>query len=315
VFALEYRAQAYLSSGDLDRALADYSEAIRLKPARTDLYTRRALMLRAQHKADEALQQAKAVVAANPGDGRAYLAAGAIYAAAKEDAEAMRSFDRAVEIGQSDTEYLARAQYRPRADLTGRRADIEAALKLKPDSGRALLLLADLQSDEGDPAAAIATLSTALSGQPAPDTALLTRRGTLYLKTQQPVLAQQDLDKVRARATSATALNNLCWSLATAGVELERARGFCDAALAEVPDDSAYHDSRGFVLLRLGRYEEAIAAYDEAIRLHPIFPMSLYGRGLAKRRQGDTAGADADISAALALDARLADTFAYFGVQ
>jgi hypothetical protein len=47
----------------------------------------------------------------------------------------------------------------------------------------------------------------------------------------------------------------------------------------------------------------------------PLAPASLYGRGLAKQRQGDRAGADGDTNAALNLDARVADEFADFRVQ
>ena len=54
-------------------------------------------------------------------------------------------------------------------------------------------------------------------------------------------------------------------------------------------------------LLRLGRVDEAISAYDEALRLAPSNAHALYGRGLAKREKGDLAGSDADMAAARTL--------------
>jgi tetratricopeptide (TPR) repeat protein len=313
-FARQWRAEAYLLSGDQDHALADNAAAIRLSPKRTDLYERRALVLRVQHKLDAALHQAAAVVTANPNDASAYIAAGDIYSASKKAAEAMQSFDRAVEIGQSERAYLARAQHRPRADLLGRKADIEAALKLNSTSRRAILLLADVQAEARDHAGAIATLGAALATWP-DDEALRTRRAIAYLKNNQLSLAQQDLAKVDAHATRANALNGFCWALATAGVELEKALSSCDAAIAKAPNVAAYLDSRGFVLLRMGRNADAIAAYDASLKWRPMASMSLYGRGLAKRRQGDAAGADADIGAALVSDAEVADAFAEFGLH
>jgi hypothetical protein len=46
----------------------------------------------------------------------------------------------------------------------------------------------------------------------------------------------------------------------------------------------------------------------------PVSQLSLYGRGLAKRRKDDAAGADADISDAVALDARVEDEFVRYGM-
>jgi tetratricopeptide (TPR) repeat protein len=51
-------------------------------------------------------------------------------------------------------------------------------------------------------------------------------------------------------------------------------------------------------LVRLGRIDEAIGAYDEALRLIPSNAHALYGRGLAKRKKGDLTASDADLAAA-----------------
>ena len=57
----------------------------------------------------------------------------------------------------------------------------------------------------------------------------------------------------------------------------------------------AYLDSRGFVLLRLGRFKEAIASYDQALAIAPLSPNSLYGRGVCELRMGATKAAADDI--------------------
>ena len=76
----------------------------------------------------------------------------------------------------------------------------------------------------------------------------------------------------------------------------------CDAALKKGGRNSAFMDSRGLVLLRMGRLDDAIAQYDAALKLQPKQAWSLYGRGLAKLRRGDVAGGRTDLSAAAALD-------------
>ena len=52
-----------------------------------------------------------------------------------------------------------------------------------------------------------------------------------------------------------------------------------------------------------------------ALRLDPRLASSLYGRGLAKLKKGDTADGDADISAAKAIEAKIVEEFARYGVQ
>ena len=59
------------------------------------------------------------------------------------------------------------------------------------------------------------------------------------------------------------------------------------------PDYVNALDSRGFVRLRAGQYDNAIADYDAALKLEPNKVASLYGRGMAKRRKGDYAAGKA----------------------
>lgn len=74
-------------------------------------------------------------------------------------------------------------------------------------------------------------------------------------------------------------------------------------------------DSRGFVYLRLNRLDDAIADYDAGLKINPRTAASLYGRGIAKLRKGDTAAGQADIVAAKAAKAEIAEEFAKYGVK
>jgi tetratricopeptide (TPR) repeat protein len=86
-------------------------------------------------------------------------------------------------------------------------------------------------------------------------------------------------------------------------------------SLGQAPNAGQSLDSRGFVLLRLGRYDDAIAAYDAALKARAGQGTSLYGRGVAERLKGDAVAGDADLKAALALDAHVATVFADYGVK
>ena len=90
--------------------------------------------------------------------------------------------------------------------------------------------------------------------------------------------------------------------------DLPRALEDCTQALRLRPGFADALDSRGFVHLKLGKPREALADYDAALKAGPR-ASSLYGRGLARKRIGDTAGGDGDMVAAKAMDPRAADEF------
>jgi len=313
VFALQYRADAYVRAGEPDKALADHAEAIQFRPSSLFSYSIRAAIFRSQGRVDLSAKEAEALIAANAGDARANVTAGAIDAASGKDVEAMRAFDRAVEISPDESTYLTRAEYRHRTDLAGERADIDAAVKLNPHSVQASIRISKMQSAAGDYAGALDTLGIAMESK-TDNYDLLTARGIVYAKSGQAAQAELDFAAARKFATSAAALNNICWAKATAGIALDTALAECEASVAEAPYDSAAHDSRGFVLLRLGRNSEAIASYDMALKIRPLAAASLYGRGLVKRREGKLDEANTDIRAALLIDAHTAETFAEFGL-
>ena len=64
----------------------------------------------------------------------------------------------------------------------------------------------------------------------------------------------------------------------------------------------------------MGNYAAAIADDSAALAIDAKSASSLYVRGLARHKSGDAAGGDADIAAAKAIDPKIADTYAGYGV-
>ena len=56
------------------------------------------------------------------------------------------------------------------------------------------------------------------------------------------------------------------------------------------------------VNLKSGQTKNAIADFDAALKINPRLTSSLYGRGLAKKRNGSIAEGDLDINNAKAMD-------------
>jgi tetratricopeptide (TPR) repeat protein len=313
-FALGHRANAYSASGNEERALADAAAAIKLSPGWVGLYLLRANLLRDRGEEKQALAEAAAVTSANPGEPLAHVTAGRIYAAFKRDTEAMRAFERAIAIKPEAYIYVNRSEVRPKDDLAGRRADLDAALRIDPKLPDAVAAKAGLQQDSGDDAGAIQTWSAALAAAPG-DFHFLIGRGGALARAGKTAPAETDFAAARAKAAGPGDWNSLCWAKATAGLSLESALEDCNAALRGKPEASSYLDSRGLVLLRLGRLDQAAADYDRALALRPQLAPSLLGRALVRARKGDKAGAAADRAAALKSDPAIEKEFHGYGLK
>lgn len=313
-FSLGHRAEAYYATGEHERALGDAAAALRRNPRWTNLYLLRANIFRGRGDNAGAAAEADALIAAAPDDTYARVVAARIYQAVGRRDDALREIERALATAPESYVYLNRASIRPKRDLEGRLADISAALRLDPDSVEALTLRAEVLQERGDYQGAIADLTRALRASPA-DSGLLTRRGVNHALAGRQALADADFAAARGNADNPSVLNNMCWAKATAGVMLQSALADCDAALAQRPESAGFLDSRGLVLLRLGRLDEAIAAYDRALSISPNMPTSLYGRGLARRLKGAEQQAQADFTAATAIDADIGAEFELYGLS
>ena len=164
------------------------------------------------------------------------------------------------------------------------RSDLDAVDRIVPKGAEVRLTLGHLYASQGDYPAAVAQFDRWIDA-----------RGR---------------DEVQMPA----ARNARCWARALAGQQLELALADCDAAVYAQPKVAAFHDSRGLVYLRQGRYQKAIADYDAALDLSPKVAWSLYGRGIARQRLGLTAAGQADIAAATALAPKIAEEAASHGI-
>lgn len=312
-FAVGHRAEADHAAGDDEAALRDSAAALKLAPGWPELYLMRANIHRNAGRREDAMAEMRTMLTANPASSYALVSAARMYAALGDRTQAMTAYDRALAIKPEAYIYINRARSRSRADLSGRRADIETALKLEPSSDDALVAKADVQADTGDLAGAATTYTVALKSMP-DDVALLTGRGRAFARAGDATRAKRDFGAAEAHATTPAALTDLCWGKAVAGFALDTALANCDAALAALPDNAGVLDARGLVLLRLGRLDDAIANYDRTLARFPNMPPSLFGRGVARARKGDKAKADADMAAALKIDADVRATFEGYGV-
>ncbi|KQX26092.1 MULTISPECIES: tetratricopeptide repeat protein [unclassified Sphingomonas] len=170
-----------------------------------------------------------------------------------------------------------------------------------------------LQGRSGDLPGMIATLSAALKIKPG-DVPLMTLRAQAKWLSGRKAEARREFAAARAAATDETDLTSLCWYRAIADIDLPEALADCDAALSKAPTDADALESRGFTLVKLGRYDEAILSYDRVLAAQPTLSEALLGRAVAWKHKGDQAKADADMAAVMALDREVVTQYRSYGM-
>ncbi|WP_395623557.1 tetratricopeptide repeat protein [Sphingomonas daechungensis] len=313
-FAYMHRASSYYAAGEPQKALADTDELLKKGQKSANVRLLRANILRGQGDDVGALREAELLISENPDATYPQVAAARIFASLGKKDRAMKAFDGALAIKQESYIYVNRAQSRPRSDMPGKMADIEAALKIEPTNVDALLVKAELLVDQGKLPEALAAYESLSKNEDANWTWTKAQRGIVLAKLGRTDEARKLFAVARSESKSAQQLNNLCWAKATANVEIETALDDCREAVRKEPDSGAYLDSLGLALLRSGKLDEAIAAYDKAIAVR-TGASSLMGRAIVKDRKGDAAGAASDRASAIKLSADIEDVYRGYGLE
>lgn len=192
-------------------------------------------------------------------------------------------------------------------------ADFDRALELNPESVAAFANRGSSYYNAGNYERAISDLSEALRRNPNIPAALRFRAlASLALHNYRSAI--DDLNRaLQLEPNSAIALNELCLAHAMLQ-QFEEALSYCDASLKlSNRADTIAH--RGIVHLMRGDLEAGLTDFSEALRGDPQATEALYGRGIARLRQGQTAEGQADIATAEAQDAQVSSWFAEFGIM
>jgi tetratricopeptide (TPR) repeat protein len=314
VTALSGRAAAYHAVGEDDLALADSEVVLKRGKPDPELRLLRANIFRGQGKHELVTKEAELLMQENPTADFALVAAGKILSAEGKRDRAMDAMKQALALHPSSYIYLNRSQVRAPTDHAGRFADIEEALKLEPDSADALEMKASLLKFEGKYSDAIAAYDAAIAATPGSTLSMRRGRAIALYKSGRTAEAEKDLAKIRQESTKPVDLNNLCWDMAVVGILLESAAEDCREAIKLRPDSSVYKDSLGFALLRLGKLDDALQAYNEAIQASNL-AASYMGRAFVYLRKGDTAHAATDREEALKRDPDTEAWFVEYGLK
>jgi len=283
---VEDRARCHSAHGDDNLAVADYDTII-ARGGSAQYFVERAEAEARLGQSDKALDdyanaiahkdQLMGFVASEP-----YFNRGVIYLGRNNYALAIADFDNAIDVSpDNEKAFLARGRaYAATGDSRHAAKDFDEALRLVPTDAEAFLARGNFEEARRDHQAAIS-----------------------------------DYDRAATLAsTDVRVFNNRCFARAASNTGLDLGLEDCGQALRLKPDDAGALSNRGLILLRLGRFGDAIASYDAALAANPHASWALFGRGLAKLRMGDASGT-ADLSAAKAADANVAAAFAQMGLS
>lgn len=277
------RGNAYIQQGDYDRAIKDYDEAIRLKADDARAFNNRGNAYYGKGDYQRAIQDYDQAIRLRADDAMTFHNRGNAYFRQRDYDHAIQDYDQAIRLRANDAQ-----AFNDRGNAYAGKGDFDRAVQ---DYSEAIHLAADYAK-------------------------AFQNRGSAYLKKGDYDRAMKDFDQaIRLKPDDPAALNSRCFARAIANKALEAALSDCNESLRLKPDSANTLDSRGFAYFRMGRYEKAIADFDEVMNRNPTAAGSLYLRGLAKRMRHDSADGDADIAAARTIDPKVADRYAGYGVN
>lgn len=297
------RAQVLLQLGREKEALGSLQQAILANPADNKLRLTYARLLVDQKLYTEATEQFEILQKAAPDDAELIYTLALLALEASQLDQAESYFRRLIELGRRDGEsqyYLGRIseqrqQYAEAIDwyqqVRQGRYMLEARMRIaqvllmdgKKDealahldnmlkgsqSNESLIRIygakADIYQDSGEYQQAVDVFTAALGVLPGNIDLLYSRALTAERIDRLDILEQDLRDILSQDPDNGHALNALGFTLADRTDRHQEALGYLEKAIQILPDDAAVIDSMGWVLYRLGQYDESIRYLRKAL--------------------------------------------------
>ena len=263
------RGIAHKNNKDFDRAISDYSEAIRLDPNYAHAYLNRGVLLADKREIDRAIADFGAAIRLDPKEKLGYKNRAAIYKIKRDWDRAIADYGEAIRLDPSDIDiiYARGVAYLSKQDCDRAIGDFAEVIRLEPKAAGAFTLRGRCHQAKGNFERAVADFTEAIRltpHDPAP-----------YIDRASAHRYAGDLDRAIA--------------------------GYTEALGIDPKSVLAYRD-RGWSYRGKGEFDRALADYDRALQLDPRNAQIFFARGFTSYLAGSPAKALADISQANALD-------------
>jgi tetratricopeptide (TPR) repeat protein len=263
-----YRGFSHLMLGELERAIADYDEAVRLDPENNLVYSYRGLVYKELGEYENAIADYDEAIRLNPDYAYAYYNRGSAYSDIGEYEKAVEDYSKTLLLDPADdTAYNGRGiAYYEMGEYEQAIDDYSEAIRLDSTNFRAYHNRGLTNNSLGEYDKAIADFSDALKIDPGYDKAYH-NRGNAY------------------------------WYLGN----YERAIADYSEALRLNPDFAGTYYARGIAYSEIEEYEKAIEDFSQAELLDPEDAYIYYARGQAFNDLGKYDEALIDLERALSI--------------
>lgn len=315
---LARRAVAADGSGNTDKALDDFNQAIRLDPQAALAFLGRGVLLATRKRSYErAIADFDKVLVLEPDNVLALIRRGEAFGQLGENGRGLVDLDRAIALAPGSSEaYFQRGLIHARRNETvAALADYNAALERNPRNVEALTSRAAIYSIERKLDFAIRDLDAAIAIDRNNPVAFFNRGYARFAQDDYPKAIADYTSAIELKPGFGLAYNNRCLTRAIAGKDLREALADCDVALKLTPVNLDVRDTRGFIFLKLGDPALALNEYENALQIDPNRAIALFGRGMARIRTGDAKGGEGDQAAARTLNPEVDEQFAAYGLK
>jgi tetratricopeptide (TPR) repeat protein len=180
--------------------------------------------------------------------------------------------------------------------------EFQKCVDLDPKFMGPYVQLSRIYLGQNKPDQAIATLQKALSVDPN-SAGINLSMGEIYLSRNDLKSARTYFEKANQIAPAdALVANDLAWTYAQQGENLDVALNLAQLAKQTMPDVPAVTDTLAWVQYKKGNYSIAVGLLDEAVKKYPQNPQYRYHLGMALSAAGDNGRAKAELQKALELN-------------
>jgi tetratricopeptide (TPR) repeat protein len=133
-FALAHRGRAWKEEGELEKALRDLHEAIRLNPNNSAWHSNRGMVYHALQEYDRAIRDYDEALRLDPGNVLSYHNRGRAYKAKKDYDQAIRDFGQALQLDSrlSEAYFNRGSAFKAKKNYDGAVGDYSQAIRLDP---------------------------------------------------------------------------------------------------------------------------------------------------------------------------------------
>lgn len=194
-------------------------------------------------------------------------------------------------------------------------AEFDAAIALDPTYANAFTNRGGTLALQGDFDRAMGSLDEAIRLEPR-DVLAYRNRALIYQARGDYERAVADFSRgIDVAPDDVEVRNGRCWARILWRRDLDEALSDCNHALRLDPRNANALNSRAGLKYLQGDYAGAASDYDASYTLAPSMTGSLYGRGLARIRSGQTAQGREDVDAATARESSVAARYASYGIS